>query len=136
MKRDYLAENAEKKRTTNKAMWAFWIFIILFILVIIRFSIRSDADDSISTSAPTADDAYEIAKDYIRPTLKPHEVKFPDGEYQYAKTSDSVFVVKSYFETRDEDNRKVKTYFTVTLRYNGGANLNDRSWTLENMIQH
>ena len=40
------------------------------------------------------------------------EVQFADGDYHYTKISDSVFVVNSYFETKAEDNRKLKTYFT------------------------
>jgi len=135
MKRDYVAENADKKRTTKKAMWAFWVFIILFILIIMRFAVRSNPDGDFFAFAPTGDDAYKIAKDYVRPTLRSPEVQFADGDYHYTKISDSVFVVNSYFETKAEDNRKLKTYFAVTLKYNGGSNLNDKNWTLENMIQ-
>jgi hypothetical protein len=130
VKEDYLSEKAHKKRISQQAMWALLIFIALFILIIVRFAFRPDAAEGFFSKLPSGDDAFEIARDYIKPTLKSPDVEFADGIYRYAKASDSVYVVKSYFETKNTGNRKVKTNFTITIKYNGGANLNERNWSL------
>src|SRR5580658_4793004 len=118
MKKDYLAENAAKQRTTRASMWALLIFIILFLVVIIRFAIRPGSNGDFLISMPTGDEAFKIAKDYMKPTLRSRDAAFADADYQYAKSSDSVYIVKSYFETNNTDRGKHKTNFTVRLKYN------------------
>jgi hypothetical protein len=130
MKKDYIAEMKDKRKTTSGAMWILLIFVILFILIIIRFAIRSDSNGGFFGSLPSGNDAYEIAKDYIKPTLKSPDAKFANGDFQCTKTSDSVYVVKSYFETKNINGEKAKTNFAVALKYNGGTSSDERNWTL------
>jgi hypothetical protein len=136
MKRDYLSEKAAKKRTTNNGLWFLFIFLALFIIVIIRIAVRSGSSGGFFTVMPSGGDAYEMAKHYIRPSLKSPDVDFADEDYQCDKISDSVYVVRSYFETKQADSAKVKTTFAATLKYNGGSASNDRNWTMLNLEEH
>ncbi len=136
VKKDYLSEKAHKKRISQQAMWALFIFIALFVLIIVRFAFRPDAAGGFFSKLPSGDDAFEIARDYIKSTLKLADVEFAEGVYRYAKAPDSVYIVKSYFETKDTGNGKVKTNFTVTIKYNGGSNLNKRNWSLLNLEEN
>jgi ABC-type microcin C transport system permease subunit YejE len=136
MKKDYFSEKEAKRRTTKQGMWFLMIFIILFIVVIVRIALRGVINDGLLSTMPSGSDAYEMAKDYIKPTLKIAYADFPEQDYQYNKGADSVYVVKSYFETKDVSGSKVKTNFTVSLKYNGGTISEDRNWTLINIQEH
>jgi len=136
MKRDYLAEKAAKKKVTREAMWILLIFIVLFLAVMFRIAWRSESAGGFFSSMPSGDDAYEIAKDYIIPTLRSSNVEFADKDYQYAKSSDSVYVIKSYFQAKDPSSGNAKTNYTVTIKYNGGTISNDRNWSLLNLQEN
>jgi hypothetical protein len=137
MKRDYLSEKAAKKKVTREAMWILLIFILLFLGVMFRIAWRSESAGGFFSSMPSGDDAFEIAKDYIMPTLRSANVEF-NKDYQYAKSSDSVYVVKSYFQAKDSvgGNGNVKTNYTITIKYNGGTVSNDRNWSLLNLQEN
>jgi ABC-type phosphate/phosphonate transport system permease subunit len=136
MKRDYVAEKAARKRTTKEAMWFLLVLIIIFVVVIVRIAIRSISNDGLFSSMPGGDDAFEIAKDYIRPTLRFPDAVFADGDFQYAKGADSVYVVKSYFESNGTGTEKVKTNFTVRIKFNGGSHSNAQNWSLITLEEH
>ena len=70
----------------------------------------STSADSFFNVAPTGNDAYEIAKDYIRPTLK-SPAEFATEGFEFGKDSESVFVVKSYFETKSDESYRYQNYF-------------------------
>jgi hypothetical protein len=136
MKKNLSAEHARRKKSTNDAMWLLFILITLFTVIIARFALRSGVGNGFFNEMPSGSDAYEIARDYIRPTLRMPDTKFAEDGYQYAKTRDSVYVVKSYFITSFPINGKVKTNFTIRLKYNGGTSLNDNNWTLVNLQEY
>ena len=117
-------------------MWILMIVIILFMVVIIRFAIRSGLNGPIFSSMPSGSEAYEIAKVYIKPTLKSPDVQFAEGEYQLDKSADSVYVVKSFFVSRNIVDEKIKTNFTITLKYQGGTISNDKNWTVLNLEEY
>jgi len=129
-KRDYISEQQEKNRATTRGILVLFVFIIIFIAVIIRFAIRSGTNEAFLPLMPTGKDAYEIAKDYTLRTLKPANAEFSERDYDSAKNTDSIYIVKSYFETRELNGQNTKTEFTATLKYNGGAATNERNWTL------
>jgi hypothetical protein len=82
---------------------------------------------------PNSDDAYQVAKQYIvAPTIK-SGLTFAEEHYQFAKKSDSVFVIKSYVTSIDEKGEKVKTNFQITLRYDGGPKAVQDNWTMIDM---
>jgi hypothetical protein len=127
LKRDYIAEKAEKKKSTRGAMWILLIFIILFTIVIIRIATRSDSGGGLFGSMPSGDEAYEMAQDYLKPTIKSPDIEFTKDEYQYTEGGDSVYTVKSYYYTR---NPQIKTNFTIKMKYTGGVNTDQRNWDL------
>ena len=88
------------------------------------------------SSLPSGNEAFEIARDFIKPTWKSADSKFPDDEYKFVKNSDSVYVVTSYFNTNNNYGTAVKTNFTATLKYNGGTMSNQQNWTLVNLEEH
>jgi hypothetical protein len=132
-KRDYEAENADKKKSTKSGILFLLIFIMLFVMVIVRIATRSDSNNSLFSIMPSGDDAYEVAQDYIKPTLKSPDAEFPKDAYQYTSDADSVYVVNAYYYTGE---KKVKTNFTVTLKYTGGLSSDGRNWELVNMKDH
>ena len=135
MKKDYLSEKAAKKQVTRQAMWVLLIFILLFLAVMFRIAWRSESAGGFFSSMPSGDEAYEIAKDYVTPTLKSGDVEF-DKDYQYAKGPDSVYVVKSGFKTKDGGNGATKTSYAITIKYNGGAVSSDKNWSLLNLQEN
>ena len=127
LKPDYVAEKAEKKKSTRGAMWILLIFIILFTIVIIRIATRSDSGNGIFNSMPSGDEAYDMAQNYLKPTIKSPDVEFTKDEYQYSAAPDSVYTVKSYYYIL---NPQTKTNFTIKMRYTGGVNSDKRNWDL------
>ena len=136
MNRDYLSEKAAQKKATSEAMWVLLIFIVLFLAVMFRIAWRSESAGGFFSSMPSGGDAYEIGKGFILPTLRSSNVEFADKDYQYAKSSDSVYVIKSYFQAKGPASGDAKTYYKITIKYNGGNISNDMSWTLLNLEEN
>ncbi|BAU54554.1 hypothetical protein [Mucilaginibacter gotjawali] len=134
--KDYLKEKQEKAKTTVTGIIVLLIFIIIFIGIIVRLAIRSGTNEGFFPLMPTGKDAYEIAKDYIQPTIKSADVEFPDKDYEFSKNSDSVYTITSHFDTRNISGEEVKTEFTVTLKYNGGSSADQHNWTLVKLEEH
>jgi hypothetical protein len=128
MKNHYLSEKELKKKSTKQGLVVLFIFIVIFLAVILRFAIR--ADNGGFSSLPGSGDAYQIAVGFIKPTIKSPTAQFPDRDFECAKTGDSVYTVKSYFETDSNNGRSAKTDFAITLKYNGGSWENEKSWTM------
>jgi hypothetical protein len=112
-------------------MWLVIVFILIFLSILGRFAFRGKSIH-LFDSMPSSDDAYEVAKDFVRPTLQVQSVDFAIHDFDCSKESDSVYIVKSYFETGRE---KAKTSFVVKLKYTGGEVQNDHSWDLVYMQQ-
>ena len=135
-KKDYLSEKQEKVKSTARGIIVLAIFVIIFIVMIMRLAIRSGTNEGLFPSMPSGKDAYEIAKDYILPTVKSGDPEFGEKDYEFTKNADSVYIIKSYFDIRDISGREVKTEFTATLKYKGGSSSNDRNWTLVKLEKH
>ena|ERR1700761_2226490 len=133
MKRDYLAENAAKKKVTSNAMLALFIFVVLFIIIMLRVALRSGADGGFFSSMPSDEQAFAVAKVFVKPTLRSTNGDFAQDDFQCVRGADSVYTVKSWFETKDTGEGKVRTHFSITLRYNGGSPANDANWSMENI---
>jgi hypothetical protein len=132
-KRDYEAEKADKRKSTKSGILFLLVFITLFVTVMVRIAARSDSNNSLFSFMPSGNDAYEIAQDYIKPTLKFPDAEFPKDAYQYTSDADSVYVVKAWCYS---GKNKAKTNFTVTLKYTGGVNSDGRNWELVNLRDH
>jgi hypothetical protein len=127
LKPDYIAEKAEKKKSTRGAMWILLIFIILFTIIIIRIATRSDSGNGLFSSMPSGDEAYEMAQNYLKPTLRSPDIEFTRDAYQYTEAPDSVYTVRSFYYV---GNSRIKINFTVKMKYTGGVNTDQRNWDL------
>ncbi|TWR31312.1 hypothetical protein FPZ43_02215 [Mucilaginibacter pallidiroseus] len=129
MERDYLKEKVVKKKSAVKAAWMMVVFVLVFALLLAKYAFTGSLDPF--TGLPDSDVAYSIAKEFIRPTTLSSNVTFSDSQYQFAKKSDSVYVIKSFYT----DGEDVKNDFRITLKYDGGNAANKSNWTLVNLDQ-
>lgn len=115
----YLKQKAAKKKTGNKALWILLILTGILISVVAKIFLADAFKPDFFKGLPGNEDAYEIAKQFIEPTLKSSSANFQEDKYQFGKQSDSVYVIKSSVET-ESGGEKVSTDFKITLQYNGG----------------
>jgi len=136
MAKKFIAEKTAKKKSATSASWLLWLFLLVFIAIVLRFALRLGPQlSSAKGTMPTGQDAFEVAKQFVRPTIGSMNADFADGEFEYSKNNDSVYIVKSYYETRPEGGEKVKTGFVITLKFNGGKNSSKQNWTVMNLEQ-
>ncbi|WP_374950454.1 hypothetical protein [Mucilaginibacter sp.] len=133
MAQDYLKEKEVKKKSAVKVVWLLVVLGVAFIAVLGKFAFSGNLN--VFNGLPDSDDAYTVAKEYIGPTVLSSNVDFSDSEYKFAKKSDSVYVIKSFYTTKDNSGDKVKTNFTITLKYNGGHAESLKNWTMLNLDQ-
>lgn len=130
----YLKDKQHKKKTAMIGVWMLALFGIIFTLVVAKFATSGSTSDMLTfTMFPNSDDAYQVAKQYITPTIKSGNLAFAEDHYQFAKKSDSVFVIKSYVTSTDENGAKIKTNFQITLKYDGGPKAVQDNWTMIDM---
>jgi len=132
-RRNYLTEKEAKRRSTRQGLVFLSMFIIVFVAMIFRLAIRTGTNEGFFDTVPTGDEAYKVAIDFVKPTVKTSEAEFPDSDYQYSKNSDSVYVVQSFYKAPGKEGAGVKTKFAITLRYNGGSSTDAKNWTIENL---
>ena len=120
----FLKEKAEKKKSASKAVWVVLFFSVIAIAMVV-VNITGSLKPNFSIGLPSNEDAYEIAQEYIKPTLKSSSVNFAEDGYQFAKTSDSVYVIKSTFESGG-----TTTEFKIKLQYKGGQPDRQKNWSV------
>ncbi|MGZ3889634.1 MAG: hypothetical protein ACXVIY_07645 [Mucilaginibacter sp.] len=84
---------------------------------------------------PDYDDAYLMAKTFVKPTIKSSKITFPESGYQCAQKPDSVFIVKSYAEAKDRPGSDSVTSFEITLKFVGGKVADKHNWKVLNIIE-
>lgn len=112
-------------------MVALLVLVLLLIFMLARIAYRGSSlsNHEFFSTLPTNADAYEMARQFVKPTVLGSDVKFAEDRYQFGKTSDSVYVIRSYFQAVDKSDT-VKNYFKITMRYKGGATLNKMNWVV------
>lgn len=125
----YLQEKAAKQRFLQKGMVVITILVFIFTVFVTRFALSGSRDD-LMNGAPGGEDAYAVAKQFVKPTIKSHNVSFPETGYQCAQKPDSVFVVKSYVEDKDQPGPKNITSFQITLKFIGGKAGDKNNWRM------
>ena len=133
MAKAYLKDKTVKKKSASKAGWLIACSAAIFALLLGKFALSNTSNTS--SGLPDSDAAYNIAKTFIRPTVLSTNISFSDSEYKFAKKSDSVYVIKSFYTTTDKDGENSKTNFTITLKYNGGAGAETSNWAMLNLDQ-
>ncbi|RYU92253.1 hypothetical protein EWM62_02120 [Mucilaginibacter terrigena] len=133
MAKDYLKEKVVKKKSASTAGWLLVILGLIFAILLGKFALSGSVN--MFTGLPDSDAAYTVAKQFIIPTTLSKNIKFSDSEYKFAKKSDSVYVIKSFYTAKDDVGETSTTQFTITLKYNGGAGAKTSNWTLINLDQ-
>jgi len=136
MAKDYLANKEEKRKSGIKALWLLLVVLAIIIFLAIKIALTGSTKPGGFKGLPTSGDAYTVAKEFVRPTLKSAGADFDDSHYQFAKTSDSVYVIKSTVELTDENNEKISINFKVTLKFNGGLPTAAKNWALIDMVKN
>jgi len=132
MQNAYINEKNNKKKATLKFVWILIVFGILFAIIVARFALSGSEEDLFS-GAPSSDDVYNIAKEFVKPTLKGATADFSDSQYQFGQKQDSVYVIKSFVETPDGTGSNQRTNFEITLKYKGGLRTEERNWEVLNL---
>lgn len=130
----YLAEKKKKKKSAMKGVVVLVFAAIAFVAIVIKFALTGSVED-VFTGAPSSTDVYEIAKDFVRPTLKSPDATFSDSAFQFGQTQDSVYVIKSFVQTKDNDGEDQKTNFEIILKYKGGSKSEQQNWEVLNLSE-
>lgn len=135
MAQDYKAQKAEKKKTGQKALWLLIVLLVIVVAMVVKIMFANDLKAGGGFSGmPSSDEAFTVAKELIRPTLKSSSATFNDSHYQFGKgATDSVYVIQSTVDTRDASNDKVTMKFKIVLKYRGGEPSKTKNWDLVNL---
>jgi hypothetical protein len=131
---NYLRDKTVKKKSAIKVVYLLIFFGVAFVLLLGKFAISGSANPF--NGMPDSDAAYTVAKEFIQPTVLSPSIKFSDSEYKFAKKSDSIYVIKSFYVTKDADGEDERTPFTITMKYNGGHAESGKNWTLVDLDQN
>ena len=123
--KQYFEKRAKNKKSAGKAVWVLLFFSAVLIAIVLKITLTGSLKPDFFTGLPSNNDAYEIAKQYVRPALKSQSVEFTEDGYQFAKTSDSVYVIKSTVETEG-----TTTQFKIKLQYKGGQPDKQKNWSV------
>lgn len=134
MSKTYLSDKAAKKSFARKGAVLLIVLAVVFTAVLLRFAF-SDTRFNFLNNPPNSDDAYTVAKQFIKPTIKSVNIKFPVSEFQCAQKPDSIFIIKSYAETKSNSGEKNITSYEITLKFLGGAVSNKNSWKMMNLVE-
>ncbi len=121
----FLNRKVEKKKSANKAVWILLFFSAIAVAMVVKITLTGSLKPDFFKGLPSHEDAYEIAKEYVRPTLKSPSVQFAEDGFQAGKTSDSVYVIKSTLETEG-----TTMEFKITLQYKGGEPDKQKNWSV------
>ncbi|QKJ29803.1 hypothetical protein HQ865_08545 [Mucilaginibacter mali] len=133
-KTNYVDSKAGKKKTAKKAGWVLVLLGIIFIFILLKFASNSGLRFS-TGGLPTGDEAFAVAKDFVKATVRSSNVDFPGSGYQIGKKSDSVYVIKSVTELTSENGDKRRTNFKVMMEYHGGKQTDMKNWSLLNISE-
>jgi hypothetical protein len=131
----YLQDKADKQRFFKKGMMVLVTLALIFSVFVTRFALSGSKKD-VTPGVPDSEDAYFVAKQFIKPTIKNSNVSFPNDGYQCAQKPDSVFVIKSYAEAKDEPSSKNITSFEITLKFIGGNVADKRNWRMLDVTEN
>ncbi|MHB8208225.1 hypothetical protein [Mucilaginibacter sp.] len=135
--KSYLAQKKQKKKSAVKVVWILFALAIVFIIIIAKFALSGDNDvNTLFASMPSSNEVYNIAKQFVMPTLKGNGANFPEDGYEYGKKADSIFVIRSIVNTQTSGGDPLKTNFEITLKYKGGSVSDESSWEVLNLNEN
>lgn len=133
-KKTYVDNKAGKKKSAKKAAWVLVALGLIFIFVLLKFASNSGLNFA-TGGMPSGDEAYSVAKDFVKATVRSSNVDFPGSGYQLGKKSDSVYVIKSVTELTSDNGDKRRTNFKVMMEYHGGKQDDMKNWALLNISE-
>jgi len=132
--KNYLSHKKQKKKLALKVVWVIFVLTIVFIVIVAKFALSVDNNiNTFFTSVPSSTEVYNIAKQFVMPTLKGNGANFSEDGYEYGKKADSVFVIRSVVNTQTSAGDTLKTNFEITLKYKGGSVTDESSWEVLNL---
>ena len=134
MSKQYLEAKAKKKKSALKAVWVLAALGLIFVLIIVKFAQNAGISFT-SGGLPSGGQAYEVAQDFVKSTVRSNSISFPSGGYEFAKRSDSVYVIRSAVELTDDNGERRKTSFKLLMQYNGGKQDELKNWSLLNISE-
>src|ERR1700748_2603180 len=129
--KDYAREKREKKKAALKVVWIIGLMGVVFLVIVSRFAMAG-SDDAYD-GGPTNDDVYAIAKRFVRPTLKAANPEFQASGYSLKVARDSVYVIRSSADTKNDSGGNEKTNFEIVLKYKGGPIAIKDNWEMLNL---
>ncbi len=126
----FYKEKAAKRKSGNKVLVVLLVLCLIVITVVVKITLTGSLKPTFFKGMPSSDDAYTIAKEFIRPTLAASSANFSDSKYQFGKKADSVYVIQSSVETSNSSGDKINTEFKIVLKYNGGQIDKQKNWSL------
>lgn len=135
MAKHYLSYKQGKRNFALKGVWVLIILAVIFAVFLIRFAISGARLDS-SNGLPDSDEAYSIAKEFIKPTIKFTPVNFQQSGFQCAQRPDSTYIIKSYAESKNDPDGKNIITFEITLKFNGGPASDKESWKVLSITEN
>jgi hypothetical protein len=131
-----LTENTKKNDPLRACGYGCLPILLFVIFISIASFFTSDNQNNTTTNTsvgPTCENAYITSVVYVEKELKaPSTAEFP---YNYSesciKYSDDQFQINSYVDSENSYGTKVRTSWTVTVRYTGGDPSSMLAWRLE-----
>ncbi|MES2277475.1 MAG: hypothetical protein V4592_15735 [Bacteroidota bacterium] len=133
-KRNFVDAKAGKKKSAKKAAWVMAALVIIFIFVLVKFAHNTGIRFSTS-GLPSNDEAYSVAKDFVKATVRSSNVDFPGSGYQVGKRGDSVYTIRSVAELTSDNGDKRRTNFKILMEYKGGKQDDIKNWSLLNISE-
>ncbi len=121
----FLNEKSKKKKSANKAVWLLLFFSAIAIAMVVKITLTGSLKPDFFKGLPSQEDAYEVAKDFVRPTLKSQSIEFAEDGFQGGKISDSIYVIKSSLVTEG-----TTMEFKIKLQYKGGEPDKQKNWSV------
>lgn len=135
MAKNYVEGKATRKKSAKGAAWILIVLCIVFAIIVVKFAMNNGMVNFNTSGLPSNDDAYDVAKSFVKSTVNAKSISFSSSGYQIAKKSDSVYVVKSAAEVTGETGDKKTTNYKVLMHYNGGKKDEQKNWSLMNITE-
>jgi len=76
-------------------------------------------------------EAYVMSQNFMKQYLKsPKSADFPFDSYKYEYLGDNKMKITSYVDAQNSFGAQLRTYYEVTMRYNGGEWADINNWSL------
>jgi len=126
-----------KKQTTSPVVK--WLVILVFTGIVVSSTISALQDPELTGSTPVKEDicqmGYLKSKRFVTEVLKsPSTANFPSYELSATDLGDSRCEINAYVDSQNSFGAEMRSYWTTTVKFNGGSKSDTANWTLEEMV--